>query len=251
MSARARRREAAPGPTAATAAVLLAVHLLKHRVAPRAALPASLTATALVLGIGRRASGSWAALGMSRDGAGRGLRDGARAAGGVAVLYALGAALPRTRPLFADGRAADTLGGVLRQTLVEVPLGTVLLEETAFRGVLPALLRERCSPLGADAIATGLFGLWHILPSGDLAAANPTLAAATAAGRGTGGTATALGSVAATTAGGAVFAVLRRRSGSLLAPALLHTAFNSLGYLAAAAARHRNSALVRRSAAQP
>ena len=52
--------------------------------------------------------------------------------------------------------------------LVQIPLGTVVLEEVAFRGVLPALMgsspaiRWRRGPVLGASI---LFGLWHILPS--------------------------------------------------------------------------------------
>ena len=52
--------------------------------------------------------------------------------------------------------------------LVQIPLGTVVLEEVAFRGVLPALMgaspaiRWRWVPVLGASI---LFGLWHILPS--------------------------------------------------------------------------------------
>jgi membrane protease YdiL (CAAX protease family) len=47
---------------------------------------------------------------------------------------------------------------------------------------------------------------------------------------------TVLGTIAATTAAGIVFALLRLRSGSLLAPVLAHVATNSFAYLGAAGA---------------
>ncbi|GAA4682034.1 hypothetical protein GCM10023347_41170 [Streptomyces chumphonensis] len=206
--------------------------------APRRARPGvALTATAALLGVARAA-------GLGRDDLGLApsrLRAGARLGGAPAALvgvgYAAGAALPATRALFADRRAARTLPGALRQALVDVPLGTVLLEETGFRAVLPALLRERCGAAGADAVAAALFGLWHVVPSGALVEANPALARASGGGARPGRAATAAGNVVVTAAGGALFGLLRRRSGSLLAPALTHTALNAFGYLAAYAVR--------------
>lgn len=214
---------------AASLAVLGAAHLLRHRRGPAVTVPVSLTAAALLAGIGRRAGLSWAELGMDGASLRRGLREGAVAAGSVGAVYAAGALIPATRPLFADRRAAPGLGSVLRQAAVEVPLGTVVLEETAFRAVLPALLRRTHGEPAARAVPVLLFGLWHVLPSAELAESNPALAATRFRA--------AAGSVVVTAAGGAVFAALHRRSGSVLAPALLHTAFNSLGYLAAWAVR--------------
>jgi membrane protease YdiL (CAAX protease family) len=218
---------------AAALAVLGAAQVLRHRSGPRAAVPVSLVATGLLLALARRAGHSWDGLGLGPAAARRGLRHGAAAAGAVAALYTAGALLPATRSLFADQRAEPDLAGLLRQALVEVPLGTVLLEETAFRAVLPALLREAHGQQAAHTVPVVLFGLWHILPSAALAEANPALAPTRATA--------ALGSVATTAAGGAVFAALRHRTGSLLAPVLLHTAVNSLGYAAAwTVNRHRS-----------
>ena len=45
-----------------------------------------------------------------------------------------------------------------------MPLGTVLLEEVAFRGVLWGLLAHMDGPRVATLVSHSLFGLWHILP---------------------------------------------------------------------------------------
>ncbi|MCK1796262.1 CPBP family intramembrane metalloprotease [Streptomyces sp. XM4193] len=232
--------------------VLAGAHVLDHRLGPPAHVPVSLASTGLLLLTARGAGLSAAELGLGRARLGHGLRCGATAAAGVGALYAAGALLPATRPLFADGRAEERLPGLLRQMLLEVPLGTVLLEEVGFRCVLPALLRRSCGPRLGEAVPVALFGLWHVLPSAALAASNPALAAASTGNRAPGGdgvsrTAAASGSVAVTAAGGAVFAALRRHTGSALAPALLHTAFNSLGYLAAWSVNRRSRRRTRRS----
>ncbi|MDK1476773.1 CPBP family intramembrane metalloprotease [Streptomyces sp. 549] len=233
------REAAAP---VAVLGVLGAVNLLNNRWAPQASVPTSVAATAVVAAIGRghaagRRPAGPPAPGDARARRRRGLRYGGAAAGAVAAAYTVAAVLPATRPLFADDRAEDTLPGVLRQALVDVPLGTVLLEETAFRGVLPAVLRQTCGPVGAEWASIALFGLWHVLPSGDLLTANPALTEVSTGGRTPTRLGAAAGAVVTTAAGGAVFTLLRQRSGSLLAPALLHTALNSGGYLASWAVR--------------
>ncbi len=140
-------------------------------------------------------------------------------------------AAPALRPLLADARAGGLDGAEIAvQALVRIPLGTVLCEESAFRGVLQAAA-GRVLPLpAATAVSCAVFGVWHIRPTLGGLAAND-LAGGVAA------TATAvLLTVLWTAAAALLFTWLRLRSGSLLAPALLHLAANSLGVLAAAAA---------------
>jgi membrane protease YdiL (CAAX protease family) len=83
----------------------------------------------------------------------------------------------------------------------------------------------------AVAWSSALFGLWHVLPAGGLAGYNPAVAGAL---HGAGGqllvTAAA---VAASALAGVLLCWLRLRSGSLLAPVMLHTATNSLAYATA------------------
>jgi membrane protease YdiL (CAAX protease family) len=178
----------------------------------------------------------WA--GGTRDDVGLGagtLRRGALWAlaliGLVALAYLAGALLPSTRPLFLDRRTAHLAGGGLAlRVFVAVPLGTVLLEEYAFRGVLLGLLRRLRGTAVATAVSSLLFGLWHVLPSLHLAAQKPGLTSA--AGHPPDGAVLA-GTVLFTAASGVLFCELRRRSGSLLAPMGLHWATNALGYLTA------------------
>lgn len=85
----------------------------------------------------------------------------------IAVAFGVAVAVPALRDLFGNGRL-DTLGigTLLWVTLIRIPLGTVLLEEIAFRGILPALFgagdRWRWRPV---LVAAALFGLWHAIPS--------------------------------------------------------------------------------------
>jgi membrane protease YdiL (CAAX protease family) len=180
-----------------------------------------------------RASGlSWAELGLARHRARSGLRWGGAAAALVAIGYALALAVPLLRPLLTDDRNAGLSGGALAgEVLVRIPLGTVLWEEVAFRGVLLAALSRLVSLRTAVGLTAVVFGVWHIRPTLDgLAASDVADGSARAL---------AVALVCAGTAlAGLLFAWLRLRSGSLLAPVLLHLATNSLGTTAAVIA-HR------------
>jgi uncharacterized protein len=136
--------------------------------------------------------------------------------------------VPATRPVLRDDRIAGLSGReVAYQALVRIPVGTVLWEETAFRGVLQAAL-VRVMPAGAAvAVTNGVFGIWHITPT---AAALRINGLAGGPGRMLAGV---TAGVAATAAGGVLLSWLRTRSGSLAAPVLLHVATNSAGALAA------------------
>jgi membrane protease YdiL (CAAX protease family) len=150
------------------------------------------------------------------------------------VVLAAGAALPLTRNAFRDSRYHLDLGGALLTSLVLVPVGTVLLEEVAFRGVLWGLLRRAYGTVAATTVSSLLFGLWHALPSLGLASDNRAITATVGTGK-SAQLITVLSTMAFTTCAGVVFCELRRRSGSVLAPAGLHWAVNGLSVLASAA----------------
>ncbi|MBG0813512.1 CPBP family intramembrane glutamic endopeptidase [Planomonospora sp. ID82291] len=258
-------------PTAALAgavAVLVAANVLNNRVAPRLAPLTSAAATGALLALARRSGLSWTELGFTEGR--RGLRIGGALAAAVAAAYGAGIAIPATRRFFRDERALSlSRARALEEALLQVPIGTVLLEEVGFRGVLHGLLARSHGTPAAVAVSSALFGLWHVLPAIDMAAANPALSAL-ASGEAPGGAVPApsagaarppdapdvpagppaagpsmgpptgppaadtvrvvVGSVVSTGVVGAVFCGLRRKGG-LAAPALLHVATNSLGYL--------------------
>jgi uncharacterized protein len=171
-------------------------------------------------------------LGLARADLGAGLRLGVVAMAVVAMALAVGVALPATRELFADRRVQEhSVAALLYATLVRIPLGTALLEETLFRGVLLGLGLRRWAPRVAVAWSSALFGLWHVLPSGGLAAYNPAVGGLLhgPAGR----LAVTAAAVAATALAGVLFCWLRLRAGSLLTPWMLHVATNSFAYAAA------------------
>lgn len=130
------------------------------------------------------------------------------------VAYPAMLAVPQVRARMASGaRRADHTEWVF----VHIPLGTVLAEEVMFRSVLYALAR-RASLRWAPVLGAAAFGLWHVTPArhaGD----------------------SIVGTVALTAAASLLFDGLRDRSGSVLAPALLHLAVNAGGAVAAEASR--------------
>lgn len=220
-------------------AILAAANIMNNKIAPRLGPLTSTAATAALVAMARRSGLSWEELGFEHGR--RGAIAGGALAAAVAAAYTVGITHPRTRPLFHDERALSlSRARVLEEALVQVPLGTVLLEEVGFRGALYAMLRQRHGTVTATATSSALFGLWHILPAIDMARANPALGALT-----TGDSPNHLdtarvvaGSVVSTAAAGVLFCELRRHRG-LLAPVMLHLATNSLGYLFARIAAKR------------
>lgn len=171
-------------------------------------LPFNLAVAVFALGVGRFAGLDADELGCSRRRLGSGFRYGAGAFVAISAVVAVAAALG----LLDDERTDVGVGEMALRVLVVIPIGTVLVEELAFRGVLYGLLERVTSPGRAIAAGAMLFGLWHAPPlAGD-------------------GVAVVAGTVAATTVAGVGFVWLRRRSDSLLAPVLAHLATNSVTF---------------------
>jgi membrane protease YdiL (CAAX protease family) len=197
------------------------------------------TATSLVLGppvtvglivVSRRSGLTWGDLGLARHTWRRGAAVAAGSIVAVAVVYGAAALLPATKAAFLDARYQLPMGQALFTALVGIPIGTVILEEIAFRGVLMGLITRRGGTRWGLGCSSALFGLWHILPSLGLAHVN----AAVGGLAGPGVLARAgvvLVAVAFTAVAGLLLGELRRRSGSLLASAGLHWAVNGVGVL--------------------
>jgi len=212
---------------------LACVNVVNVRVA-HASLVVGPVGAAGLLAFARRAGLSWQELGLGAGTWRRGLAWAAAAIGAVAVVFVAGAALPLTRAAFRDSRYDLGWPDALLRAFVLIPLGTIVLEEVAFRGVLWGLLRRARGVWVATVVSSALFGLWHVLPSLGLATDNQAIRSAV--GTGTSGKAiSVLGTVLFTGLAGVVFCELRRRSGSLLASVGLHWATNGLGVLVAAA----------------
>jgi membrane protease YdiL (CAAX protease family) len=219
-------------PEAAGVAVLAAHNLVVHRMLPAPADAALNLATAAGLtAFAGRAGCSPADIGIRPEDLGSGVRTGvwaaAAAVGGVAAV----AALPPTRGFFHDRRVR----GVGRREAayhlaLRIPLATALAEELLFRGALLALLGRRRPPAAAVLWTSLLFGAWHVLPTLDHYHGNPASTLVADAGRGR--RLAVLATMTSTTGAGLVFAWLRLRSRSVLAPALAHAALNMSAYLA-------------------
>jgi membrane protease YdiL (CAAX protease family) len=213
------------------AVAVLAAANASNNVLFRDAYPwTSVLEVALLLAVARGAGLTAADLGLARATWRRGAAWGAAGAAAVALVYLIVLALDRDA--FLDRRADLGPARAVWAALVTVPVGTVVLEELGFRGVLWGLVARLRGPTAATAVSAVLFGLWHVVPAFGLGRANR------AVGDVLGGrtAVVVLLGVAVTAAAGLVLAELRRRSGSLLAPGLLHWATNGLGYLVGALA---------------
>jgi len=195
-------------------------------------VPLNLAAAGAVVGTARRRGLSWSDLGLGRDRLPCGARWGGAVAAAVAAGLAVAVAVPSLHPLLDDARVRRLgPGAVAYHALVRVPLGTVVLEEVAFRGALFGALARHGSRAWAAVGSSVVFGLWHIRPTLGLLDANDVAPDPVARA---GAVAAA---VVVTAAGGLLFCLLRVRSGSTLAPVIAHTATNSLGIAASAAVR--------------
>jgi membrane protease YdiL (CAAX protease family) len=167
--------EAVPFPARRVSALITAVIVLAasttlaNRVLPGWAYPVCGLAAALVLvALGLAAGCRWTDLGLGTATLRRAALTGLAGAALVAVVFGIALAVPALRTVYQDGRVGTPdFGQLLWLTCGRILFGTVLIEEIAFRGVLPALFgatddRWRWPPILA---AAALFGLWHFLPA--------------------------------------------------------------------------------------
>ena len=180
----------------------------------------------LVLVLAARAGGlSWRDLGLCPTTWRAGLRWGGAAVGVAALGYAVAFLLPATRPLLENPavEGSPTSALVLRALLL-IPVGTVLCEELAFRGVLHGLTERAWAGRlwagrGVVFAVASAFAIWHV--AGALAApvgGVPVLGVAVV--------------LFVTALGGVVMSVVRRRTGSLFASIGIHLGTNVVGLVA-------------------
>lgn len=156
-------------------------------------------------------------LGLARSSWATGARDGLVAlvvVGAVVAGAAFGAGL-------GDDRVEVSLGSMLLRVLVVIPIGTVLMEELAFRGLLLALCRRATTTWRAVLSSSAAFGVWHVVTAWN-----------TSGGPTTARVAAVVGTVAATLVAGVAFSWLRLWRGSLLVPIGAHIATNSVAFAA-------------------
>jgi uncharacterized protein len=214
-----------------TAAVLLVVVVLvltnlgNHYWWRRHYVIAAPLIAALLVAIGKLAGLTWTEMGMGKRAIVHGIIWAVGSVVAVAIVYGVALAIPGLHAVTGDPPHPRQ---ALFTALVEVPFATVLLEETAFRGVLFGLLDHDHAVAAVVVVSSLLFGLWHIAPSlqDDGLRPPPRLA-----GHRLAVPLWMVGTVLFTALGGVVFCVLRVLSGSVFAAMGLHWATNGLGSL--------------------
>jgi membrane protease YdiL (CAAX protease family) len=214
------------------ALAMLTVHNLTQNtfLNERGYVAASLTAAAGMISLGRDAGLGWDDMSLTCG-------DRARTCGVGLAAVALGTAgvflalTEPARPYLRDDRAPlGSRGRTAIRALTRFPLGTALFEEVAFRGVLPALLRQSGWKRPHIAAAT-IFGVWHLLPTYQALRTNQIGASAQQRLIGV-----VLGSTAAGVAGHGL-ELVRRYTGGLVGPWIVHSSINASAYLASVIAR--------------
>lgn len=217
----------------AVVVALAAAHnwLSNRRIPAPLYVPANLNVAAALVGAARWGGASSADLGLDRRHLKTGLRLGAAAGAVVTAAVVAAASAQPTRGWFADDRAlALSPRAAVYETLVRIPLGTALAEELTFRSALLGLSLGRRSWPESLAWTSALFGLWHVLPTIDTLPKHEMGRAAVDAGRSWHAVAAA---VVGTGIGGALLGWLRKASGSVAAPVVVHAMLNATALFAA------------------
>lgn len=187
----------------------------------------ALAATALAL----RSGLSRAQLGLGRDAIGSGLRFGLGAFAIVLTVVVIGAFIPATSSFMDDDRVRVGVGGLFDELVLAIMIGTVLPEELLFRGVILGSAMELWGKLRGVLVSCALFSLWHIAPTLATAGGNAELAEASSSA--TGRLGLVVVAMISTFIAGGVFAWLRIRSRSLVAPIIAHFATNGVAFTVA------------------
>jgi membrane protease YdiL (CAAX protease family) len=209
-------------PLAVVIVALVLVNIVNNRLAPQSHYFLwAVAGSVLFLAIGLLDGNSWTDMGLGFSYLLPGLIWAAVSIGLVTAVYVIGSLFKKTRRAFHDERIRELSAGRLAfQALIEVPFGTVLFEEIAFRAVLFSMLARRFGVVTAIVVSAILFGIWHVLPSVGTHEQNPALGSVVGGGR--------RGNVLAILA--SVLTLMRVVSGSVIAPMGLHWATNGLGY---------------------
>lgn len=155
----------------------------------------------------------------------------------ITVATLLIAAIPFLRHYFLGENLSNASGKLVAfEATIRIPLGTALVEEVLFRGVLLGILLMHHSTLVSLVIAAIIFGLWHIFPTINSIEDNAAIAKAMQhkKGRQYG---SVIGVIIITATAGLIFGWLRIIAGSILAPWLVHWSINASGVLGIAVAK--------------
>lgn len=179
-------------------------------------------------------------LGLSRDTWRSGLRWGLLVLVVVLAVVSIAAFIPATSDFLRDSRADVSALRLVFDVVVGIAIGTVIPEELLFRGVLLGSAMGRWGTWRGLAVASVVFGLWHVFPTLNTAGGNEAFASADSSTLGRIGL--VLGAVTVTAIAGAAFGWLRIRSGSLLAPMIAHLSTNGVALVVAWFVVHRPGA---------
>ncbi len=146
----------------------------------------------------------------------------------ITIIILMAGAYLFNHHIFQDQRYNQPLGSALFASIIILPFYTVLFEELVFRGLLPGLLQSLGNTqLVATIIASVFFGLWHVgsaLKIGEFQISDRFSASSVYV---------VIGVFIATTIAGFIFCELRWRTGTLLAPIIIHWVINSTAIILA------------------
>lgn len=166
------------------------------------------------------------AIGLSREYARRGVTYAAYTIAGILAVMLLIFVLDTAA--FKDPRYNQSLSTALYAAFVLLPLKTVLFEELAFRGILPAmLLKIKHERRFAAIVSAAAFGMWHILSAAAIGSYS------LAGGIIVPNILVIISVFIATSAFGYLLLELRWRSNSLVAPITVHWFINGFGIILA------------------
>ena len=202
--------------------MMIGFQALTRRVEGAPYITAGIVTTAGLVLVAWRHQLSWTSLGIGHTTWVTGLLWSLGIIVVVGGVIGIAGGVPRLHHLFADERITEVSGAeTARKALLDIPLGTVLIEEFAFRGVLLALGTIVWGTTGAVIWTSVLFGLWHISPALEMHDSHEATQGNSWV--------TVVGTVIFTGLSGAGFAILRLFTGSLFPPAALHWAANGTG----------------------
>lgn len=147
----------------------------------------------------------------------------------TSVVLSVAILLPVFDELFRDRIAGESAWKWGYVALIRIPFGTVLLEEVAFRAVLPALFSRRVGVVAGSVVASLCFALWRVLPVLHSDSSHNTIERWLGQGA-VGTTAGLIWAMVGTFVGGLCWCFVRYRSGSVLASFIGHLATSSMAY---------------------
>ncbi|HSX53638.1 MAG TPA: CPBP family intramembrane glutamic endopeptidase [Patescibacteria group bacterium] len=165
-------------------------------------------------------------IGLSRRSIKPGLKYGCYIV--LVILFVMLVAFFIDKTIYKDPRYHRNLSTALYSVLILLPLKTVIFEEIAFRGILPAiLLKIRNERRFAAIVASLAFGLWHVFSATKIGnyhiGGNVNIPGIAVIG----------GVFIATSLFGYLLCELRLRSNSLVAPIIVHWFLNGFGIVLA------------------